>query len=718
MHSSRNGQSQITSRKGLQDAHRVWRISLLGRLGFFVWVLSIPQFAMAQVGEPLEASVPAKRLKLKNRSVGIGAVVASQQPGCLAWQNQGFTEPFLLELDAIGSITSPPTTDQRRKVVPGSFLLEMDSGQLVAGALVAVDDRWVTLDSQLLGQVKVDRGQVVSIVSADYVGQVVYAGLSDKAPWNDPTGWRDWDLQEGTLTAHRQGASILGQLNLPERSELNLSLTWSGAPDFTISLGAITDQAVGQIAGQATGQPMPGLVPSAARLEIWNRQVVLVREVDNQADVIQVAELGDSQPQLELTILLDQKLGRVAVRDAYGRPLGQLHLPADKSRLGTGVQIVNHGPALSVDRLEVQNWEGISRWTSQQPDQVVLRDGSAIAGKISDLDLKTQTITVAVDSGQVQQIPLELLATGPMRRQSQSQDSGSTDSNDVSNSSSQSEASAMTAEQSNDVEVVLLDGSRFKGQWLSGQSGKITIQSVGVEGTLMIDPEDLRAVVGTQSRWISDVKSNRNATLQVGQSQYFGFLVQDVAQSDSQTLHWQPHGSRTASSLRPDASGDITYRLELPIGGDGQPTGRLETLFTDIHSGNRSNEQATTSSATSASVERADHEIVFRFGDTIDAVITAIDLGGVHFLSDQTQVRFVPHQQLTSARINLMQANVNQPTDEKLRNLTTVPRALKEDPPTHLLVSVSGDYLRGRLLEMDDQWAIVESHREAARIPR
>ncbi len=466
VHSSRNGQSQITSRKGLQDAHRVWRISLLGRLGFFVWVLSIPQFAMAQVGEPLEASVPAKRLKLKNRSVGIGAVVASQQPGCLAWQNQGFTEPFLLELDAIGSITSPPTTDQRRKVVPGSFLLEMDSGQLVAGALVAVDDRWVTLDSQLLGQVKVDRGQVVSIVSADYVGQVVYAGLSDKAPWNDPTGWRDWDLQEGTLTAHRQGASILGQLNLPERSELNLSLTWSGAPDFTISLGAITDQAVGQIAGQATGQPMPGLVPSAARLEIWNRQVVLVREVDNQADVIQVAELGDSQPQLELTILLDQKLGRVAVRDAYGRPLGQLHLPADKSRLGTGVQIVNHGPALSVDRLEVQHWDWISRWTSQQPDQVVLRDGSAIAGKISDLDLKTQTITVAGDSGQVQQIPLELLATGPMRRQSQSQDSGSTDSNDVSNSSSQSEASAMTAEQSNDVEVVLLDGSRFIGQWL------------------------------------------------------------------------------------------------------------------------------------------------------------------------------------------------------------------------------------------------------------
>jgi hypothetical protein len=269
VHSRLNSQSQITSRKGLQDAHRAWPISLIGRLVLLLWVLSIKQFAIAQVGELLEASVPAKRLKLKNRSVGIGEVVASQQPGCLAWQNQGFTEPFLLELDAISSITSPPTTDQRRKIVQGSFLLEMRSGQLIAGVLVAVDDRWMTLDSQLLGQVKVDRGQVVSIVSADYVGQVVYAGLLDKAPWNDPTGWRDWDLQAGTLTAHRQGASILGHLNLPERSELNLSLTWSGAPDFTISFGAITDQAAGQIAGQATGQAMPGLVPSAARLEIW-----------------------------------------------------------------------------------------------------------------------------------------------------------------------------------------------------------------------------------------------------------------------------------------------------------------------------------------------------------------------------------------------------------------------------------------------------------------
>lgn len=691
------------------------RSGQLGRLLLLVWFLSIPQIAMPQVGEPLPTSAPAKQLKLKNRSVGVGDLVFSQQPGCLAWQNLGFTEPFLLELDAIASITSHPSTDQRRVLDKGSFLLETHLGQLIAGLLVAVDDRWLTLDSQILGQVRVDRRQVVSIVSADYVGQVVYAGLSDKAPWYDPTGWRDWDLQAGTLTANRQGASILGHLNLPERCELNVSLTWSGAPDFSISLGAITDQNKGQVAGQVGGQALQGLAHAAARLETWNRQVVLVQEVDRQADLIQIAELSDTQTQLELTILLDQTTGRIAVRDAYGRPLGQLHLPTDKPQVGTGVQIVNHGPVLSVDRLEVHHWDGFSRWTSQPHARVILRDGSVIDGTISDVDLLNQSITVASKSGPAQQFPLEMLATGQVQSlESEQVESGNADTNEASSSGGELKAQVPGSEPK-DVEVVLMDGSRLKGQWLAGQSGKIIIRSDCVEQPLKIDPQDLRAVVGTDSRWTSDATANRNATLQVGQSTFYGFLVQNVDQADNQTLRWQPHGSRTASHLQPDAIGDITYRQELPVGADGQPTGRLESLFGDVPSDDQPNKMSTASLALATA---SDQKINFRSGDTIEAAITAIDLGGVHFLSDQTQVRFVPHLQLNSAQINAMQDNVHQPTEEKLRNLTTVPRALKDDPPTHLLVSVSGDYLRGRLLEMDEQWVTVESHREVARIPR
>jgi len=38
---------------------------------------------------------------------------------------------------------------------------------------------------------------------------------------------------------------------------------------------------------------------------------------------------------------------------------------------------------------------------------------------------------------------------------------------------------------------------------------------------------------------------------------------------------------------------------------------------------------------------------------------------------------------------------------EKFRSLTMLPRSQRHQPPTHLLRSVEGDYLRGRLLSMD-----------------
>jgi hypothetical protein len=40
-------------------------------------------------------------------------------------------------------------------------------------------------------------------------------------------------------------------------------------------------------------------------------------------------------------------------------------------------------------------------------------------------------------------------------------------------------------------------------------------------------------------------------------------------------------------------------------------------------------------------------------------------------------------------------------TTEKFRSLTTLPRSQRQQPPTHLLRSVQGDYLRGRLVSMD-----------------
>ena len=54
----------------------------------------------------------------------------------------------------------------------------------------------------------------------------------------------------------------------------------------------------------------------------------------------------------------------------------------------------------------------------------------------------------------------------------------------------------------------------------------------------------------------------------------------------------------------------------------------------------------------------------------------------------------------------------------KRERLLTLPRMQKENPPTHLIRSRSGDYLRGRLIKLDGTKLLVEIRLEPKEIPR
>ena len=63
---------------------------------------------------------------------------------------------------------------------------------------------------------------------------------------------------------------------------------------------------------------------------------------------------------------------------------------------------------------------------------------------------------------------------------------------------------------------------------------------------------------------------------------------------------------------------------------------------------------------------------------------------------------FVPHARIKA--VNLARYNGRIKVDkEKLLKLLTVPRMRKNNPPTHIIRSCDGDYVRGRLVMMDDE---------------
>jgi thiol-disulfide isomerase/thioredoxin len=105
-----------------------------------------------------------------------------------------------------------------------------------------------------------------------------------------------------------------------------------------------------------------------------------------------------------------------------------------------------------------------------------------------------------------------------------------------------------------------------------------------------------------------------------------------------------------------------------------------------------------------------------RSGDTIPCEVTHIDEKAVTFKTPLSEATFVPHEKIKS--VDLIAGDSPKLDETKRDRLLTLPRMQKDSPPTHLIFSENGDFLRGRVLEMDDKRLKVEVRLETREIPR
>lgn len=93
--------------------------------------------------------------------------------------------------------------------------------------------------------------------------------------------------------------------------------------------------------------------------------------------------------------------------------------------------------------------------------------------------------------------------------------------------------------------------------------------------------------------------------------------------------------------------------------------------------------------------------LILRTGETLPCRVEAIDDAGVRVLLQGGEPATVAADQVQA--VELVPAETRPLTADKFRSLTMLPRSQRQQPPTHVLRSVQGDYLRGRLVSMDTQ---------------
>ncbi|MFN9917497.1 MAG: hypothetical protein ACK53L_33235, partial [Pirellulaceae bacterium] len=114
---------------------------------------------------------------------------------------------------------------------------------------------------------------------------------------------------------------------------------------------------------------------------------------------------------------------------------------------------------------------------------------------------------------------------------------------------------------------------------------------------------------------------------------------------------------------------------------------------------------------------RAPRDLRLRSGDVLEATIEKIDAQGVHFTSTATATRFLPHDAIRSAQLQTV-AYQQSVDPKKMDRLLTVPRFQKDRPPTHLILTTGGDFIRGRLLELSDEKLMLEQGETSLSLPR
>ena len=161
---------------------------------------------------------------------------------------------------------------------------------LLVAILVDLTNDDVTVASAQLGRIRLRRDRVRRLyryAGADsiYLGPSGFLGWKEKAPTPQ---WRD---DGGQLQTDKPGASLFGDLGIPDKATISFELSWQNKPDFVMALGVDERDAT---------------AARGVHFEIWDDDLVAVAESAREADVAAIQKVVSGPGRVRIQSHLDQ----------------------------------------------------------------------------------------------------------------------------------------------------------------------------------------------------------------------------------------------------------------------------------------------------------------------------------------------------------------------------------------------------------------------------
>jgi thiol-disulfide isomerase/thioredoxin len=612
-------------------------------------------------------------LHLRNGGYVPGGLLPAEEPGLVHWQSPSFAAPFVFSSGLVNAIHFPvPAT---LPAPSGEYCFELAGGDVLYGSLLAMDSGEAELDVPRLGKIHVQRSIINRMYRWKSGADLLYLGPNGLAGWRELPAPRSWREEQGQPWTDKDGAAIRGDFKLPARATLEFELSWKNRPDFVLAVGVGDDERT---------------IARAFRFEVWERDLVVQRETEQEADVASVGEILPGPGRVHLLAYLDQEKGRMLVFSPDGKPLADLKVGSGKPEVLGGLSLANKRGDLRLERLRIGQWNGEPpRDVERNKSRLHRVDGSIVYGQVVRFDAASKSFVIADGKGE-QRVPQDqiggLFLTQPGEPPVR------------------------------EIAAVYQDGSRLGGELRRVEKQSLSLKTPGITEVLELPVDGLRSIVMLRTQSPPPI-GELPGLLELDGIRLPGRLVDGREQPGASGLVWQAQGSRSATPLRPGVSGRIVYRepappaprqqavqRHAPQGAGGFVAGFLSAL-----SGNGDQP---------AQADGKRRSLYLRSGDVIPSEVTTIDDRGVSFRTSISTSTFVPHEKVQAAELAQEGTPSVKINRAKRERLLTLPRMQKQDPPTHLIRSRNGDFLRGRLIKMDDKVAQVEVRLETKEIPR
>jgi thiol-disulfide isomerase/thioredoxin len=655
---------------------------------------SLCWLAAVAVGLSAQAAAPSGDsavLYLRDGDYLSGRLLDCDKPDVLRWQMRGAAQPFDMQAAALRAIyfpapATPSTTDS-------GYMIELTDGDLLFGSLSGATPEQFEFDSPGLGRIHVARGEIRRITPTGEATSVEYRGPNGLSDWqaSDEKLWRE---EAGRLISNSPHAKIQKQVSLPKSARVEVELAWDGAPEFEFTLSS----------GTSDEEMQEGF-----RFEVWEKSLVVLRALGEHADVAIIGKLDDREKRVQLEALVDQERGSLLVYSLDGNQLAEINLAPDFAAHGNALQwitFVNGRGELRLERLTVSRWGGKlpARIDADKPG-LLKTDGTVLYGDVVGFDAATRQIALAggenEEATEVAAAEVACIFPAPKANANDGR-----------------------------YRIGLHNGSRVSGDLVRVDDGTVYLQRRGFEEPLACSIANLRSIVSVGKGADTPVVGGRLGRLELDSVRLHGSLVAApaVRTPAASPVTWQPRWSKTSSPLSSDASGRIVYRERPPkpkVDPRAERIRRLQQVQVQQRRPQRVGFWGAVANAFAGGGQhgpapprsKSAGTIFLVSGDRIPFESAQIDETGVRFKSPVVDATFIPHQAVKALEL-VPRWTGEALAEEKRQRLLTLPRMQKPNPPTHLVASTGGDFLRTRLISMTDDTLVIESRLEEKRIPR